>query len=889
MSRRALAGVALAAGLWLTGTSMPLIPFFSPPVMSVRAATADEAVAYQVSPSHDGAQPSDSLAPPLTSQWAINLQGRVSFPLIAGNHVYVTVAGGYTGGATLYGFDLASGTQLWPAVDIGSTSLFNNAAYESGHLFILNGNGGLEAIDAASGRSLWFTQLAGQRLFTSAPTALNGTVYTTGGGFGGTLYAVNESDGSVRWTARINNGDHSSPAVNGTGVYVSSACDEAYKFDPLTGHELWHYAASCPGPANNPDTRGGTTPALFNGRLYVRDPSMANNVVLDGATGSVVGSVVSAGPPAFSSSLGYFMSSATALQARNLSSGEVAWSFNGDGHGLLPPILVGGYVYTASWSGTLFALGAASGQQAWSGALASSVDLAPEQSGNPLVGLAAADGMLAIPEGTVLQVFAANATPASPGPPPTVTPMFPPLTVGSSTGQQVAFQVDTNHSGAQLADATVPPLTLKWSRGISAASHPLIVNGHVYLAAGWLSDIVLATGSSGPTIDLGSQATNIAYDAGKIFAINGTGLLRGIDPSTMATVWSRQLPGDPWFSSEPVARNGIVYTSGPAGASGAGGTIYAVNEADGSIRWIAPVVNGVLSAPVVSDTGVYVSYGCGQVYDFDPGTGALIWHHDGSCQSDRGRAPALYRGRLYVRDPLTGNLILDATTGRAVGSFSGATAPAFYGSLGIFLTGMNGWRGLEAVDLDTGFVAWNFTPADGLVTPPIVDNGYVYVAGVQGNVFAVDARTGQAAWSENVGRAFAAPKEDNVYRPVTGFAAGQGFVRGHDVGLLDGARPDTSRTTRAADQGDRQEHRRYTAGGEGRPGGAARAPDQGDREHHHRRRGSGGRVPDRPGPRRLAGGGPARAATGTRLERRLPRPGLLSADHRWESLGVRGQ
>ena len=99
MSRRALAGVALAAGLWLTGTSMPLIPLFSPPVMSVRAATADEAVAYQVSPSHDGAQPSDSLAPPLTSQWAINLQGRVSFPLIAGNHVYVTVAGGYTGGA----------------------------------------------------------------------------------------------------------------------------------------------------------------------------------------------------------------------------------------------------------------------------------------------------------------------------------------------------------------------------------------------------------------------------------------------------------------------------------------------------------------------------------------------------------------------------------------------------------------------------------------------------------------------------------------------------------------------------------------------------------------------------------------------------------------------
>ena len=96
---------------------------------------------------------------------------------------------------------------------------------------------------------------------------MNGIIYTSGYGFGGTVYAINESDGSIRWRAPVNNGDQPALAVSSGAVYASSACDETAAFDPLTGAALWHHATSC-------KSGNGMTPVLHSGRLYVRDPAL---------------------------------------------------------------------------------------------------------------------------------------------------------------------------------------------------------------------------------------------------------------------------------------------------------------------------------------------------------------------------------------------------------------------------------------------------------------------------------------------------------------------------------------------------------------------------------------------------------------------------------------
>ncbi len=142
----------------------------------------------------------------------------------------------------------------------------------------------------------------------------------------------------------------------------------------------------------------------------------------------------------------------------------------------------------------------------------------------------------------------------------------------------------------------------------------------------------------------------------------------------------------------------------------------------------------------MSDTGVYVSYACIQAYDFEPATGAPIWHHSGPCEGGGGRTPVLSNGRVWTRDDAGGSpLALNAATGALVSSYGAGPAPAFDNHAGFFLNG----GALNA-------------------------NGYVYVGSTRGQLWALDETTGTPVWSDNVGAAILAPDEHNVSSPLTG-------------------------------------------------------------------------------------------------------------------------
>jgi outer membrane protein assembly factor BamB len=65
-----------------------------------------------------------------------------------------------------------------------------------------------------------------------------------------------------------------------------------------------------------------------------------------------------------------------------------------------------------------------------------------------------------------------------------------------------------------------------------------------------------------------------------------------------------------------------------------------------------------------------------------PATGAEIWHYSPGCSGGGGKTPALYDGRLYVRD--FSDTIFDANTGSITGNFNAKNTPAFSGSRGFF-------------------------------------------------------------------------------------------------------------------------------------------------------------------------------------------------------------
>src|SRR4029078_6733243 len=204
------------------------------------------------------------------------------------------------------------------------------------------------------------------------------------------------------------NDDRSPRAATREGVYVSYSCPNVYKLDPATGAQIWHYSPGCSGG-------GGKTPALFNDRLYVRDFS---DTIFDSNTGSIIGNFNAKNTPAFSGTRGFFLNgphffgSYGTLQARDVNTDSLLWSFSGDGFLQSAVLVVNDYVFVGSAQGKLYAVDAATGQQVWVTTPGTSIPYVDEQNvSQPLTGFAAAEGLLVVPTSTTLVAYEGNTTP----------------------------------------------------------------------------------------------------------------------------------------------------------------------------------------------------------------------------------------------------------------------------------------------------------------------------------------------------------------------------------------------------------------------------------------------------------------------------------------------
>jgi len=367
----------------------------------------EQARNFQINPTHTGSISSEHLIPPLKQRWVVNFGRSISYPLIADGKVYVTVANGPSAGTTLYALAATNGAILW-SFALGGGSPWSGTCFENGRVFAVNNSGFLRAFDGATGTVIWSVQLQGQFSFSAPPTVFQGVIFLSGAGSGGTVYAVNANSGAVLWTAPVANGDKSSPAVTSEGVYVSYACPNVYKLDPATGAQIWHYSPGCSGG-------GGRTPALYNGRLYVRDFS---DTIFDSQTGTIVGTFNAKNTPAFSGNRGFFLNgphgfgSFGTLQARDVNTNSLLWSFSGDGSLQSAVLIVNDFVYVGSALGKLYAVNAATGQQVWVTTAGSSIPYVDEHNDSqPLTSFAAAEGLLVIPTSTTLVAYEGDTTP----------------------------------------------------------------------------------------------------------------------------------------------------------------------------------------------------------------------------------------------------------------------------------------------------------------------------------------------------------------------------------------------------------------------------------------------------------------------------------------------
>lgn len=361
-------------------------------------ASGSAATAYQADARHDGHAAGGLNVAGLTRKWSVTPAGSagaaVSYPVIAAGQVFVTVENNGSYGTTLYALSARTGATQWSA-GLGGLYYFSALTYDGRTVFALNYNGVLTAFKASTGHELWSVQMPNQYSFTAPPTAYDGVVYVTGAGLGGTLYAVSEADGIVRWQRSVQNGDKSAPAVDDTGAYVTFACQQDYRFR-LGGRPAWHHQTGCEGG-------GGSTSVLHGGSLYARGAGADSPIILSAATGRQTGAFASHTAPAFDSTTMYTLQGGK-LVAVDPSGSPNRWMF-GNGSLVTAPVVAGRVVYVGSGNGTVYGVSAATGHQVWSGKAGATILGPDEQNADILTGLAAGGGLLVVPAGHALTAF----------------------------------------------------------------------------------------------------------------------------------------------------------------------------------------------------------------------------------------------------------------------------------------------------------------------------------------------------------------------------------------------------------------------------------------------------------------------------------------------------
>ncbi|MFD1801869.1 outer membrane protein assembly factor BamB [Mixta tenebrionis] len=220
-----------------------------------------------------------------------------------------------------------------------------------------------------------------------------------------------------------------------------------------------------------------------------------------------------------------------------------------------------------------------------------------------------------------------------------------------------------------------------------------------------------------------------AWQADTVYAADRFGIVKALNANDGKQKWKVNLSTDNGFFSKrtPALLSGGVTAAGEhiyIGSERA--LVYALNSEDGSIAWQTSVAGEALSRPVVSDGLVLIHTSNGMLQGLDQSSGAVKW---------------------------TVNLDMPALSLRG----ESAPATAFGGAI---VGGDNGR--VSAVILNQGQLIWQqrisqpsgATEIDRLSdvdTTPVIVNGVVYALAYNGNLTALDLRSGQILWKREIG------------------------------------------------------------------------------------------------------------------------------------------
>ena len=186
-----------------------------------------------------------------------------------------------------------------------------------------------------------------------------------------------------------------------------------------------------------------------------------------------------------------------------------------------------------------------------------------------------------------------------------------------------------------------------------------------------------------------------------------------------------------WVVSSPTNANGTLYF---------GSTdhfVYAVDAATGTQRWKTRTGGRVMSSAAVADGHVFIESYDGSLYSLDAKTGEVLWKFK-TAGEHRFTAKHLHGGEPaneLMADPF--DVYLSSPTV--------AHGTVYFGS---------GDGNIYAVDANSGEMKWKFQTGDVVHASPALADDTVYVGSWDSFFYALDAATGKEKWRYKTGEDF---------------------------------------------------------------------------------------------------------------------------------------
>ncbi|MEI9942442.1 MAG: MXAN_6577-like cysteine-rich protein [Pseudomonadota bacterium] len=312
------------------------------------------------------------------------------------------------------------------------------------------------------------------------------------------------------------------------------------------------------------------------------------------------------------------------------------------------------------------------------------------------------------------------------------------------------FQYDIAHSGQNSAETGKPPLSLSWSRklGTGALNTPALASGRLFVTAGSyfsttapIYALNVSDGSDVWSYNFGNVSSLGAPSvfSGTVYLGNGkptTGnaLLWSINAVTGVANWTAPLSAQWETYWAPIRVGDVVYING-----GTYGGLYGINALDGTQKFFVSLDQYDEWSPAYFQGKLY-TFIAGNFRTHDPSTGAvsnnlsISWNWSGYSMTTAPVFGSSYGyviapPNLYAIDPTT-----HLTAWTANGTYKGTPAVA-----GDSVYGVSAGN-LIVRDATTGALKWTFVGDTALSYPPVIANGFVYVAS-DANLYAVEITT----------------------------------------------------------------------------------------------------------------------------------------------------